>query len=252
MADPRELRPGGRSIPGLRVILESVRRTTSRGPSSPSLLDCIRPVVESSNPAGTHPRRTIEGLSGLAVTSKRGRPNDGVLSAGSNGSGGEALVILRFNECRTELVSTLYYLLGNQDDAHDAAQDAFMKCWRTRSSLSDVRSLRAWIFRVGMNAAKDLQRNAWRRRAKPIGDGMPPEHVGAPSPADLLEEREEQTRLQQALMDLRPEEKEVFLLRQNGDLTYEEIADLRKMPVGTVKTQMRTALQKLRRVLQET
>jgi RNA polymerase sigma-70 factor (ECF subfamily) len=215
------------------------------------LLDCIRPVVESSNPAGTLPRRTIEGLSGLAVTSKRGRPNDGALSAGSNGSGGEALVCA-FNECRTELVSTLYYLLGNQDDAHDVAQDAFMKCWRTRSSLSDVRSLRAWIFRVGMNAAKDLQRNAWRRRAKPIGDGMPPEHVGAPSPTDVLEEREEQTRLQQALMDLRPEEKEVFLLRQNGDLTYEEIADLRKMPVGTVKTQMRTALQKLRRVLQET
>ncbi|HEX3315681.1 MAG TPA: RNA polymerase sigma factor [Gemmataceae bacterium] len=185
------------------------------------------------------------------MTSKRGRPNDGALSAGSNGSGGEALVCA-FNECRTELVSTLYYLLGNQDDAHDVAQDAFMKCWRTRSSLSDVRSLRAWIFRVGMNAAKDLQRNAWRRRAKPIGDGMPPEHVGAPSPTDVLEEREEQTRLQQALMDLRPEEKEVFLLRQNGDLTYEEIADLRKMPVGTVKTQMRTALQKLRRVLQET
>ena len=52
-------------------------------------------------------------------------------------------------------------------------------------------------------------------------------------------------------MELRPEEKEVFLLRQNGDLTFEEIADQRSVPVGTVKTQMRTALQKLRRVLQE-
>jgi RNA polymerase sigma-70 factor (ECF subfamily) len=43
----------------------------------------------------------------------------------------------------------------------------------------------------------------------------------------------------------------VFLLRQNGDLTYEEIAALRRTPVGTVKTQMRSALQKLRRVLKD-
>jgi RNA polymerase sigma-70 factor (ECF subfamily) len=50
---------------------------------------------------------------------------------------------------------------------------------------------------------------------------------------------------------LRPEEQAVFLLRQNGDLTYEEIAELRRSPVGTVKTQMRAALQKLRRVLKD-
>jgi RNA polymerase sigma-70 factor (ECF subfamily) len=48
-------------------------------------------------------------------------------------------------------------------------------------------------------------------------------------------------------MDLRPDEKEVFLLRQNGDLTYDQIAEARGSPVGTVKTQMRSALQKLRR-----
>jgi RNA polymerase sigma-70 factor (ECF subfamily) len=53
-----------------------------------------------------------------------------------------------------------------------------------------------------------------------------------------------------ALFDLRHEEKEVFLLRQNGELTYERIARLCRRPIGTVKTQMRAALQKLRRVLQ--
>ena len=50
-------------------------------------------------------------------------------------------------------------------------------------------------------------------------------------------------------MKLREEEKEVFLLRQNGDLTYEQIAEMRRCPVGTVKTQMRSALEKLRRLL---
>jgi RNA polymerase sigma-70 factor (ECF subfamily) len=156
-----------------------------------------------------------------------------------------------FNEIRTELVSTLFYMLGNQEDALDAAQDAFLKCWRARASLVEVRNMRAWIFRVGMNAAKDLQRNAWRRRAKPLAAAVEGESLTEHSPIENLEDKETLERLRQALTALRPEEKAVFLLRQNGDLTYEEIADLRRSPVGTVKTQMRAALQKLRRVLQE-
>jgi RNA polymerase sigma-70 factor (ECF subfamily) len=52
-----------------------------------------------------------------------------------------------------------------------------------------------------------------------------------------------------AVLVLRSEEREVFLLRQNGELTYEEIADTVDRPVGTVKTQMRSALQKLKELL---
>ena len=157
-----------------------------------------------------------------------------------------------FNGMRTELVSTLFFVLGNHEDAQDVAQEVFMKCWRTREALIDIKNLRAWIFRVSLNAAKDLQRNAWRRRAKMLGDAPPPETAGkVVSPADLLENKETLERLRQALRELRPEEQEVFLLRQNGDLTYEEIAALRRTPVGTVKTQMRSALQKLRRVLKD-
>jgi RNA polymerase sigma-70 factor (ECF subfamily) len=156
-----------------------------------------------------------------------------------------------FNEVRAELVSTLFFVLGNQEDAQDAAQDAFLKCWRNRAGLAEVRNVRAWIFRVGLNAAKDLQRNAWRRRSRPLTDAPALcEHPG-PSPADVLVDREALGQLREALLGLRPEEKEIFLLRQNGSLTYEEIAELRCSPVGTVKTQMRAAVQKLRRVLQE-
>ena len=157
-----------------------------------------------------------------------------------------------FNGMRTELVSTLFFVLGNQDDAQDVVQEVFLKCWRTRAALTEVKNVRAWIFRVGLNAAKDLQRNAWRRRAKPFGDAAPPEvALNVLTPSEALENKETLERLRQALHQLRPEEKEVFLLRQNGDLTYEEIAALRRTPVGTVKTQMRSALQKLRRVLKE-
>ena len=52
-------------------------------------------------------------------------------------------------------------------------------------------------------------------------------------------------------MHLRPEEQEVFLLRQNGEMTYEEIAVALDVPSGTVKTRMRLALSKLREVLAE-
>src|SRR5947209_12372416 len=77
-------------------------------------------------------------------------------------------LVRAFNELRDELVSTLWFVLGNQEDAQDAAQEAFLKCWRTQGRLRDIRNLRAWIFRVGLNAAKDMRRSAWHRRAKPL------------------------------------------------------------------------------------
>ncbi|MFN4260659.1 MAG: RNA polymerase sigma factor [Gemmataceae bacterium] len=163
------------------------------------------------------------------------------------------LLVEAFNAIRAELVSTLYFVLGNQDDAQDAAQDAFLKCWRSRQGVTDVHNLKAWIFRVGLNAAKDLRRSAWRRKAKPLADSAAQTLPCSDnhSPSDNAVHQECLNRLRATLLDLRPEEQEVFLLRQNGSLTYEEIADLRHTPVGTIKTQMRSALQKLRVVLRE-
>src|SRR5690348_12208391 len=159
-------------------------------------------------------------------------------------------ILLRtFTDLRDELVSTLWFLLGNADDAQDVAQEAFLRCWRAQDSLPAVQNLRAWIFRVGINAAKDLQRSTWRRRAKPLLGAETMPMVDSPPPVQALEKQEVLEQLRQALMHLRPEEKEVFLLRQNGELTYEQIAELHNRPVGTVKTQMRSALQKLRAVL---
>ncbi|HYH69069.1 MAG TPA: RNA polymerase sigma factor [Urbifossiella sp.] len=160
----------------------------------------------------------------------------------------DALVAL-FNQIRDELVSTLLYVIGNADDAQDAAQEAFLKCWRSRHTMDDVVNVRAWIFRIGLNAAKDHQRSAWKRKSRPLPDDdlMTPNRDGPPG--DSLEDRETLKQLRDALARLRPEEREVFLLRQNGELTYEQIAEQRGAPVGTVKTQMRAALQKLRKVL---
>ena len=159
------------------------------------------------------------------------------------------LLLRTFNALRDELVSTLWFVLGNKDDAQDIAQEAFLRCWRTQESLPEVKNLKAWIFRVGLNAAKDLQRSAWRRRIQPLlgVNAMP--ISDSVSPSQHLEEQESLSQLREALLHLRPEEKEVFLLRQNGELTYEQIAEQYNRPVGTIKTQMRSALQKLRKVL---
>src|SRR5437868_956769 len=162
--------------------------------------------------------------------------------------GDDALVAM-FNLVRDELVSTLLYLLGNADDAQDAAQEAFLKCWRARASVPDVQNLRAWIFRVGLNAAKDYQRSAWNRKSRPLPEDDLMIPVRDDDPGQALEKQETVERLRAAIANLRPEEQEVYLLRENGELTYEQIAELRGAPVGTVKTQMRSAIQKLRKML---
>lgn len=167
----------------------------------------------------------------------------------STGTLDENSLVELFNQIRDELVSTLLYMLGNADDAQDAAQEAFLKCWRARESLGDIQNLRAWIFRVGLNAAKDFQRSAWNRKSRPLPEDDLMMTAREDTSGQSLEDREALDRLREAITLLRPEEREVFLLRQNGELTYEQIADIRSAPVGTVKTQMRAALQKLRKVL---
>ena len=163
-------------------------------------------------------------------------------------TGGDRLVVA-FAEIRPALLQTLTSMLGSPDDAQDVLQEAFLKCWRARARVWLVNNLRAWIFRVGLNAARDFQRNAWRRKSRSLPTQITLPDDSTVTPCEQLLDREDLDRIRQALIGLRSDEREVFLLRQNSDLTYDEIAVKRRAPVGTVKTQMRAALQKLRAVL---
>lgn len=172
------------------------------------------------------------------------------IAVGSNGACPPEEVLARtFNDLRDQLISTLLFVLGNREDAQDAAQEAFVKCWGTRAQVPQIHNLRAWIFRVGFNTAKDMQRSAWHRRARRLQGEQFMLTGNEPAPLQALEWKESVECLRRAIHTLREDEKEVFLLRQNGDLTYEQIAELRHCPVGTVKTQMRAALGKLRKYL---
>jgi RNA polymerase sigma factor (sigma-70 family) len=150
-----------------------------------------------------------------------------------------------------ELLGTLYYLVGNLEDARDALQDAFIKCWRHQAELGEIQNLKAWIFRVALNAGRDIRETAWRRKKQALPEDETMLTCQREGPEMIVEQDERLARLRTALLRLRPEEQEVFLLRQNGEMTYEEIGEALKIPSGTVKTRMRHALIKLREVLAE-
>jgi RNA polymerase sigma-70 factor (ECF subfamily) len=151
-----------------------------------------------------------------------------------------------FARWQDELLGTLFYLVGNREDARDALQETFVKCWRTRESLAEVENLKAWIFRVALNTGRDMRGSAWRRRRQPLAEGGSMLSATCTHPLEGAEKAEELARVREAIMDLRPEEQEVFLLRQNGELTYEAIAEAIGIPLGTVKTRMRLAIGKLK------
>ena len=164
---------------------------------------------------------------------------------------GAELLEEAFARHQGELLGTLYYLVGNLEDARDALQDAFIKCWRHQAEVVEVQNLKAWIFRVALNAGRDIRETAWRRKRQ----GLPEDESMLASLSDgpdtIVEHDERLTRLRQAMKQLRPEEQEVFLLRQNGELTYDQIAEMLDVPSGTVKTRMRLALSRLREALAE-
>jgi len=157
-----------------------------------------------------------------------------------------------FTRFQAELLGTLYYLVGNQEDARDALQETFIKCWRHREAVPGVENLKAWIFRIALNTGRDIRSTAWRRRRQPLpADDSLASGNGAP-PSAALEREEQLNSLRRAIRDLRPEEQEVFLLRQNGGMTYDQIAQAIGIPQGTVKTRMRLALGRLRIALEAT
>jgi RNA polymerase sigma-70 factor (ECF subfamily) len=159
------------------------------------------------------------------------------------------VLIRTFEDARDELTSTMAFVLGDRDAALDAVQDAFVKCWRAKDQIPGVQPVRAWVFRVALNTAKDIRRSAWNRKVRQM-DGEEYGIPGRPEEPGLgQDERDQLAKVRRAIADLRPEEQEVFLLRQNGELTYEDIAEQRGVPVGTVKTQMRAALMKLKKAL---
>jgi len=154
------------------------------------------------------------------------------------------------------LVNYLYRLLRNLDEAHELAQEVFLKVYQALDRYDPRYRFSTWLFRVAQNAAIDQIR---RRRLKlvPIhrqeeGDeegrdwDLPGPERG---PYRHLRNRERGEAIQQAIDGLPWEYRELLVLRHYGELSYEEIAGVKGMPLGTVKNKLFRGRQMLKEKL---
>ena len=156
-----------------------------------------------------------------------------------------------FQEHAAGLAGAVRGILGPRADVQEVLQEAFLRAWRARAEGSRPADAIAWVFVVTLNLARDLRRRRERR-----GSGMELNEVDEmrmttrePEPSAAVESDEVLSAARTAIYELEEEVKEVFLLRVSGELSFEAIAESLGIPVGTAKTRMRRALQRLRRHL---
>jgi RNA polymerase sigma-70 factor (ECF subfamily) len=143
----------------------------------------------------------------------------------------------RFREIVTRyqgrVVNYLYRLLRNLDEAHDLAQDVFLRIYRALDRFDSNYRFSTWLFRVAQNAAIDRIR---KRRLRMVSLHRPESEDAGPY--GDLRNRERGEAISQAIDELADEYRELIVLRHFGELSYEEIAQLKEMPLGTVKNKL--------------
>jgi RNA polymerase sigma-70 factor (ECF subfamily) len=164
-------------------------------------------------------------------------------------------LIARFQQPVYSLVSRL---LDDPSEASDVVQDVFVKIYRSVGSFRGRSSLKTWIYRIAVNEARNRHRWFWRHRRREVclesGDG--PEGAGRSygdilpdaghSPYDLALQSETHRVIEGALARLKPVFREAVVLRDVEDLSYEEIAQVLKISLGTVKSRILRGREALR------
>ena len=131
--------------------------------------------------------------------------------------------------------------------AQDAVQDAFLAVWRTAAGFDARRgNASTWLLTLVHRRAVDLVRREERRRADPIDD-LPVASGDATD--ETAEVRDERRRVQHALAQLGPDQRQALELAYYGGLTQSELAERLGVPLGTVKSRMFAGLSKLRELL---
>lgn len=118
-------------------------------------------------------------------------------------------------------------MLGNHGDAEDAAQEAFLRCFRRLGTFRGESAFSTWMFRLTVSAAADVRRREARRGDRGVGLCEEPAYEPSDSP--------DAGSLAAALGDLPPDYRLPTVLRDVYGLPYQEIAALTGRPLGTVK-----------------
>lgn len=147
----------------------------------------------------------------------------------------------------------LYHLLlRNRQTAEDLTQDVFLKAFRALASVDTRLPLKPWLMRIAHNEAANYLRGrarhpesymepeAWAQ----IGDSRPD------NPENISAAQQEQARVNQALLKLKPRYREALLLYYHEEQSYEEIADILGVSLGTVGTLMHRGKAMLKTLLE--
>ena len=145
-------------------------------------------------------------------------------------------------------------VLRQPDDVEDVVEETFWQAWRQAARFDPTRgAVQTWLLTIARSRALDRARALRRRRESPLeGDeGEVVVQQIAPSDPGLDAEASERRRIvTAALSELPAEQREALELGYYGGLSQSEIAERTGQPLGTVKTRMRLAMQKLRSQLQ--
>jgi RNA polymerase sigma-70 factor, ECF subfamily len=157
-----------------------------------------------------------------------------------------------FNELlatqRPRAMAAALRVLHNPDDAEDAVQDAFMKIWRCLSSFEGRSSFSTWVHRIVVNASLDVMRRS-AARAEFVERTDQKEDVATTAieatneqtPESDLADREIEKLVRLAVTALPASHRQVVVLREFEDCSYQEMADIIQCPVGTIMSRLHHA-----------
>ena len=176
---------------------------------------------------------------------------------------GDAELLRRYRQGDSQAFAELYArhrlglfrflcgLCGDSAIAEEVFQETWMSLIRSESQQREAVQFSTWLYQIARNRLIDY----WRKHGKrqylhdEYDEQLHAEADHQPNPEQQLSLTRDQQRLQAALDDLPAEQREVFLLRAHGDMDVSEIATLTQTPAETVKSRLRYALSKLRRLL---
>lgn len=148
------------------------------------------------------------------------------------------------------IFNLVYRMLGDYEDAAEVSQEVFLSAYRAIGQFRGDANFSTWLYRIALNHATTRRRslNSRQHRTTAIED-MELIRDSQLGPAEILEKKEMQERVQLALNKLEPEDATVILLRDLQDVPYDEVAQMLEIPVGTVKSRLHRARQALKSLL---
>ena len=141
-------------------------------------------------------------------------------------------------------------MCGSPEDAWDVAQEAFLSAWRGLPSFRGEPEFATWLYRLTSNAAIDHLRRARRQRGEVSLEALSAPDSG-PSPQESAERGELRWAVTAGMERLTEDHRQILVLRELQELSYEEISQVLDVDLGTVKSRISRARRALRKILLE-